>query len=353
MNNPKPLVSVLMAYFNNLQHVEASIASVYDQTYKNFELIVVDDCSPDPIAKQHIQELQNRYGFKLIRSTINQGASKAFQCAFEASIGDYITIISHDDLFDPIKIEHSINIIIEQDLDAIYCNGAYFHGDQVLDAKPFGSQEVLEALKINQAKVYDLISSRDNIGCLLTQGALYHRKIFNDLSWMRRTFLLDDWPFTIKVWQDYRTSYDDKTVYYYRHHDNNIHRNYWKWFPARVQTVGELVSPEKKLEVLSFLLADMGEFSLQNKKYDDAYRFSIAALMLAESQDNIFYAQSIISRNPSDKKNLMIESSSQKMTTISYRASVFFKITRVFLRIIIAFNPTRNARRKLRKKWGV
>ena len=56
-NKEHPLVSVLLAFYNNIQYVEESIRSVINQTYKNIELIVVDDCSPDEKASQYIKEL--------------------------------------------------------------------------------------------------------------------------------------------------------------------------------------------------------------------------------------------------------------------------------------------------------
>ena len=86
-NKEHPLVSVLLAFYNNIQYVEESIRSVINQTYKNIELIVVDDCSPDEKASQYIKELADRYQFTLIRKEKNQGASKAFQTAFEYSKG--------------------------------------------------------------------------------------------------------------------------------------------------------------------------------------------------------------------------------------------------------------------------
>src|SRR5579863_7502326 len=105
MTKKDPLISVLMPYYNNLKHVEAAIQSVFAQTYKNLELIVVDDASTDPEAKVLIRRLQQRYGFMLIEAEKNVGVTKTIQRGFEASHGDYISLCAHDDLYTTDKLE--------------------------------------------------------------------------------------------------------------------------------------------------------------------------------------------------------------------------------------------------------
>ena len=298
----QPKVSILLAYYNNLNYVRASIESVYAQTYTNWELIVVNDCSPDPAAQTLIQSLQTEYGFTLINSEKNSGASKAFQTAFEHASGEYISLISHDDLYTPDKIEYSIHLILQDHLDALYCNGTLLTPDG--KEKPFPVDEVLQKQQQGQESVAALISSKDSVTCLLTQGAVYKRKIFSDLAWVKDRFLLDDWPFTIMVWRNYKVRFDPKPIYIYRFHDDNIHRQFWKWFPSRVQVVSELVSEDQKLEVLSYLLTNMGEFSLKNSRNEDAFRFAAAGLALAQSKDNMAYAAKVISKSKVEKTAL-------------------------------------------------
>jgi len=351
--NEQPLVSVLMAYYDNVRHVEESINSVYAQTYKNWELIVVDDSSPSIEAQALIKSLQQKYGFKLIRSNINQGAAKSFQLAFENSNGGYVSLISHDDLYTENKIEHSMNILLEQNLDAIYCNGAVINDKNDKPPQPFDTKEIVEALEKGQQFVADLICSGDGFGCLLTQGAIYRKKVFSELSWMRDKFLLDDYPFTIKVWQDYKTGFDEAVLYLYRHHENNVHKDYWRWFPARVQVVSELVPQDKKIETLSYILINMGEFCLQNKLYDDALRFVIAGLVMARTEKNIKYAKSMILKTKSNNKKQTVDEIMAKIQDVLYRETIVFKIFRVLARVLISLVPVKKYRDTLRRKLTI
>ena len=294
-STPQPLISVLMPYYNNLEHVEASIQSAYAQSYPHWELIVVNDASPDPEATAHIEALQQRFGFTLIHSPRNQGASKTLQTAFEASRGEYISVLSHDDLYTPNKLELSMQWIQEHGLDAIYCNGAIINNANDVPPQPFETATVEHVLATEgQAGVAALISENDNYGCLLTQGAVYSRRVFEELAWVRDQFLLDDYPFTVLVWQRYKTSFCSQVVYLYRHHDHNIHKEFWRWLPARVQVVCQLVPPERRIEALSFLLSNLGEFHLQQQQPKEALRLCLAGLALSQEAPNTAYAKRLL-----------------------------------------------------------
>lgn len=347
-----PLVSILVAYYNNLQHIEEAIRSAFCQTYKNIEVVVVDDCSPDPAARALIVELSEKYGFKLISKTRNEGASKAFQTAFEHCAGDYVSILSHDDIYRSNKIEVCMSAIREGGLDAVYCNGATFTTD-ANKAQAFNSDPIMSAFRRGQHGVAELISSADEFGSLLTQGALFSRRIMQELSWMREKFLLDDWPFTIKVWRDYKVGYVDEVVYLYRLHDDNVHKNYWKWFPARIQTIAELVHDERKTDGLSFIMNSMAGASKSNGRLDDAYRFALAGLALASSEDNVDSALRLIARlNRSISKSTK-EAATHNFRAIFLRDTFLFKIYNVLLKILVSLVPLKRQRRALRERLNV
>lgn len=292
----RPLISVLMAYYDNPKYVERAIASVMGQTYRDFELIVVDDCSPSAEGKRVIGELADRYGFKLIRHDRNMGAAKAFRTAFENSSGELISIISHDDLYSEDKLEYMLSVLSDKGLDVLYCNGSSFKDDDIGSAIPFDDREVMEAQSFGQSSVADLISSKDTVGCLLTQGALYRRVVWTEQQNYRERFLLDDWPFTIIAWKKYATMYDPHNVYFYRLHEDNVHKNYLKWLPARIQTVCELVDRDLKTDVMGRILIDVGSAALNQGETKMAFSFVSAGMMMVESENDVRHADNLLLR---------------------------------------------------------
>lgn len=100
-----PLVSILMANYNNAPFIGAAIESVLGQTYPHLELLVCDDASTDDSC-----EIVERYArrdprVKLVRKPRNEGAGAALNGAFAASSGDIICLLDADDCFAPTKVE--------------------------------------------------------------------------------------------------------------------------------------------------------------------------------------------------------------------------------------------------------
>ena len=102
-----PTVSVIMPVYNGENYLRFAIESVLNQTFRDYELIVVDDGSIDgtpAIAREYGQRL--RY----IRQE-NTGASGAFNHGLRLARGRYISWLSHDDVFRPAKLEKQIDAV--------------------------------------------------------------------------------------------------------------------------------------------------------------------------------------------------------------------------------------------------
>ena len=106
----KPLVSILIANYNNSLYIQQCINSLNSQTYKNLEIIFFDDNSSDnslEIIKKfsNVKIIKNKIQTKF--ASINQ--LKAFKKAFEISKGDLIFLLDSDDYFDKEKIEKVVD----------------------------------------------------------------------------------------------------------------------------------------------------------------------------------------------------------------------------------------------------
>lgn len=108
MNNELPLVTVLMANWNTEKYVRQAIESILNQTYKNLEFIIVDDCSSDgslaileALASKdsRIKVLRNEENLKICK-TLNKGEAEAR--------GVYIVRMDHDDIALPNRIERQV-----------------------------------------------------------------------------------------------------------------------------------------------------------------------------------------------------------------------------------------------------
>lgn len=102
----KDLVSIIMPSYNTAQYIEESIQSVYRQTYTNWELIIVDDCSTDN-TDEVVTAIQDSR-IKYIKNEKNSGAAESRNRALREAKGKWIAFLDSDDLWYPEKLEKQI-----------------------------------------------------------------------------------------------------------------------------------------------------------------------------------------------------------------------------------------------------
>ena len=103
-----PLVTVYMPTYNRSDLLSRAIESVQDQTYSNFELIIVDDCSTDN-TEAVVQAYKDRDSrIKYIKNSENLGACASRNKAIRAAQGEFITGLDDDDYFLPDRLERFI-----------------------------------------------------------------------------------------------------------------------------------------------------------------------------------------------------------------------------------------------------
>jgi len=114
----QPLVSVIIPMYNAEKYIFETIESVLNQTYKNWELIIVDDCSTDrsrDIVKEYIKQDDR---IKLIESETNFGGpARPRNIGIEKAKGEFIAFLDADDVWLPEKLEKQLNFIQNTNVD--------------------------------------------------------------------------------------------------------------------------------------------------------------------------------------------------------------------------------------------
>lgn len=104
----EPLVSIVTPAYNVEKYIEETIKSVLNQVYKNWEMIIVEDCSKDNTFRliQNLSKKDSR--IKLYQNDKNRGVSFARNRAIDLAQGKYIAFLDADDLWDKEKLEKQI-----------------------------------------------------------------------------------------------------------------------------------------------------------------------------------------------------------------------------------------------------
>ena len=149
------MVSVIMPCYNCFTFVEKSIQSVLSQSYKHFELIIVDDLSVDGT-----RDILKNYGqhpkIQLILNTTNLGTAKSRNIAINLAQGRYIAFLDSDDLWHKDKLALQVDFMIEKDLPFSY---TYY---EKIDAH----ENKIEEVRPESIMTYNKLLMGNKIGCL-------------------------------------------------------------------------------------------------------------------------------------------------------------------------------------------
>lgn len=118
-----PNVSVIIPTYRGADYLGATVQSVLDQTYPHFELIVVNDASPD-----HTSELMQQFDEPRLLYCVhdtNQGAVAARATGLASATGEFIAFLDQDDLFHPEKLEAHVTFLMNHPEVGVSYNGRY------------------------------------------------------------------------------------------------------------------------------------------------------------------------------------------------------------------------------------
>lgn len=118
----RDLISIIMPSYNCEQFIEGAIHGVQAQTYLNWELIVVDDCSTDGTLQKVIALQANDSRIIIIQNVHNSGAAVSRNVALRNAKGRWIAFLDSDDLWEPTKLEKQIRFMEEKGHSFSYTN---------------------------------------------------------------------------------------------------------------------------------------------------------------------------------------------------------------------------------------
>lgn len=157
-------VSIALCTYNGELYIEEQLMSILNQTYKNIEIIIVDDGSTDNTVNI-IEQIAEKYPqIKIYKNESNLGYNKNFEKAFKACKGDYIAISDQDDIWLTEKIE-----IL---LDKISDNWLVFSNSELINEK--GELSGNQLLDQNFR-----IENRDFRSCLFYNSVTGHTSMFS------------------------------------------------------------------------------------------------------------------------------------------------------------------------------
>jgi len=245
-------VSVIIPTYNYGHYIEEAIDSVLAQTYKDYEIIVVDDGSTD-----NTEEVVSKYGPKIkYIYQENQGLSAARNTGIKKSNGEYIAILDSDDLWFPWKLEKQMKLFEANSvLGLVYSDGFAFSEKGVFDDFLFG-----ENTNFYRGRVFDKLLLNNFISC---PSALVKRDCFNKVGLFDTSLdACEDWDMWLRISLYYEIDYVNEPLVKHREHKGSMH------------TKAEMME-EAALKVLNKIFLQKNiSFILKRKAYSKIYLIS-------------------------------------------------------------------------------
>lgn len=104
-----PRVSIVLPTYNGERYIRASIESILNQTYKDWELIIVNDASIDSTIDIVNEYVQRDSRIRVITNSTNKKLPESLNIGFESTSGEYLTWTSDDNMYKPKAIEFMVN----------------------------------------------------------------------------------------------------------------------------------------------------------------------------------------------------------------------------------------------------
>ena len=213
----KDLVSLIIPVYNVEKYVSQCLESAINQTYKNLEIIVVDDCSTDNSKEICLEYANKDSRIKFIQNSTNKGPSYTRNIALDESDGEWIAFLDSDDWIDKDAIERLLSFSIKNDVDI-----AMFPAKIVVDEKTtetayryYDKTRLLEKDEVIKKVLTDEIGGQQCV-------KFYKRKCWADLRFpigrLYEDLAISYMPF-IKAC---KIGYYDEPFYNYRMNPNSI-----------------------------------------------------------------------------------------------------------------------------------
>jgi glycosyltransferase involved in cell wall biosynthesis len=203
----QPLISIVLPTYNGSRYLREAIDSCLAQSYGNWELIIVDDCSTDA-TPQIIAEYTSRDSrVRSIRHEVNKKLPEALNTGHAAARGEYLTWTSDDNRFLPAALEEMMRFleqhpgvgVVYTDCVLIDDSGQYMQDFPALPASRLAYVDAVGACFLYRRNVYETLGGYD-----------------------RELFLGEDYEYWLRAYRYFELAPLHKTLYEYRWHEQSL-----------------------------------------------------------------------------------------------------------------------------------
>ncbi len=266
-----PKVSVIIPTYNRAKYITRAIDSVLNQTYQDFEIIVVDDGSKDN-TKEILTPYMNKIHYLWQE---NRGISAARNIAIQRATGEYIAFLDSDDVWLNNKLQIQVDILNKS------FNIGLVHNKMIM----LSEQGQKVGMKPKRESGKDFKELLEIGGDLPTSSVMVRRECFDKTGLFDENLpIMEDFEMWLRIAKEYDLYEikDQHLAYYYRH-DQQITRNRIKVFDGTVRLQKKILKIHKNVPKSSIKRKLYHNQYLLARAYYDEKNFSMAIKCLSQT----------------------------------------------------------------------
>lgn len=212
------LFSILIAHYNNFEYFKTCFESILNQTYQNFEIIIVDDCSTDNSLKKI--ELLTNFDKRVIifKNEINAGVGYTKRKCVELSTGDICGFLDPDDMLTANALEMSIKSFTSEKITACYSQ-LYFCDENLSNGKIYSQTH---QIKINDPQFL-------NINFEVAHFFTFRKSAYLKTTGINQKYrVAEDQDLIMKLYEQGEFKFIPEPLYYYRVHRKGLSHDHSK-----------------------------------------------------------------------------------------------------------------------------
>lgn len=207
------MISIVLPVFNGEKYLKESIESILNQTYTNFELVIVNDCSTDNSINIINYYKDKDCRIKVINNITNQKLPASLNIGFSYCQGKYFTWTSDDNIFNNNALEILRRSLIDNNADLVFSRCSVINS--------CGQEIGKTALCKNLDDIY--------INNIVLACFLYKREVHEQLNgYDTNKFLVEDYDFWLRAYEKFKFYYEREILYKIRFHAGNLGSSNWE-----------------------------------------------------------------------------------------------------------------------------
>lgn len=222
--NKNPKISVILPVYNVVDYLEDCLKSIFNQTFEDFELIIVDDGSND--GSEYLCDEYGKNNEKVVViHQKNAGLSAARNAGIKQAKGEFVTFIDSDDMVSFRYLEELLKTILNTSSDISICDYVQINNGMNLDQINHVNNKKSNEIILNKREAIEEVYKNKYHGIeFVTWAKLYKLKLFKENNiWFPNGRIHEDAFTTYKLFYiSNRISYVDKGLYYYRIRSGSI-----------------------------------------------------------------------------------------------------------------------------------